>query len=62
VLVDNEAAFLGVGDYGLLLEPDGEHCTPEGYRLIAQTFLAAIQATMEQAPSAALIDRRARIH
>jgi len=49
VLVDNEAAFLAVGDYGsTLLEDDGEHPTPAGYQVIAQTFFQAIEANFEQ--------------
>jgi len=47
-LVDNEAAFLAVGDYCSLIEDDGLHATPAGYQLIAQTFFTAIKANLEQ--------------
>jgi lysophospholipase L1-like esterase len=45
VLVDLEAAF-GT-DYSLLSE-DGLHPNPAGYQVMAQAFLAAIRATLEQ--------------
>jgi lysophospholipase L1-like esterase len=49
VLVDSYAEFLARSDYqSALLESDGEHCTPEGYLVIAKAFFAKIQATLDQ--------------
>lgn len=55
VLVDNGAAFFGMGDYNSLLENDGEHPSPAGYRLIAQTYFSAIQARFEGGNTAAAL-------
>jgi lysophospholipase L1-like esterase len=47
-LVDSEALFLSRTDYERsLLDTDGLHCTPEGYRVIAQGFFDKIQPAFE---------------
>ena len=54
-LADLEVAFNAVPDFGdSLLEDDGEHPTPAGYQLIAQTFFTAIQANLEEPRSGVL--------
>jgi lysophospholipase L1-like esterase len=48
VLVDSYAAFQGhEADY---VNVDGLHLTPAGYQALADTFFAAIQATVPQSP------------
>jgi lysophospholipase L1-like esterase len=47
VLVDLEAAF---GTDDSLLSADGLHPTAAGYQVMAQSFLAAIRATLERKP------------
>jgi lysophospholipase L1-like esterase len=48
VLVDSYAAFLGhEADY---INTDGLHLKPAGYQALADTFFAAIQATVPQTP------------
>ena len=48
VLVDSYSAFLGhEAEY---VNADGLHLRPAGYQAIADTFFAAIQATVPQTP------------
>ena len=48
VLVDSHAAFLGhEAEY---VNVDGLHLRPAGYQALADTFFAAIKATVPQTP------------
>jgi len=57
VLVDNGGSFFAMGDYSSLLENDGEHPSPAGYRLIAQNYFSAIRTRFEGANAAAALAR-----
>jgi len=55
VLVDSGGAYFAMGNYDSLLEDDGLHPSPSGYRVIAQTFFSAIQARFEGGNAAAAV-------
>ncbi len=59
-LVDLYAAFGGTADPAYIGN-DGLHPTALGYQLIAQTFLNAIEATVEAPPTAALTSNAPKV-
>jgi len=57
VLADSGGAFLAQGNYDSLLENDGLHPSPAGYKVIADTFFAAIKTRFETSNAPAALAR-----